>query len=163
MLDLLAEAGFCHLSGLDLNPPTAVPGKKSAWQFLQGSALKLPFEENSFDWILCAHALHHLPDYRNIAQLLQEAWRCLRPGGRLALVDHYDSPWLRLAFGLLSSPLAELTAWSSAFRKQLAAEIEPLTDYLNHWHDAEKMIRQSPFGSTELHKDLFFFYFSGRK
>lgn len=38
----------------------------------------LPFEDASFDWILCNHVLEHIPDD---TQAMQELYRILKPGG----------------------------------------------------------------------------------
>jgi len=42
----------------------------------------LPFEDSSFDLVLCAETLEHV---RDVQLLLSEARRVLRPGGRLAV------------------------------------------------------------------------------
>ena len=42
----------------------------------------LPFETNSFDFILCNHVLEHIP---NDAKAMQELYRILRPGGTAIL------------------------------------------------------------------------------
>ena len=42
----------------------------------------LPFEENSFDFILCNHVLEHIPDDE---KAMQEIYRVLRPGGTAIL------------------------------------------------------------------------------
>lgn len=42
----------------------------------------LPFQESSFDLVLCAETIEHV---RDVQLLLSEARRVLRPGGRLAL------------------------------------------------------------------------------
>lgn len=42
----------------------------------------LPFEENSFDFILCNHVLEHIPDDE---KAMKEIYRVLRPGGRAIL------------------------------------------------------------------------------
>lgn len=39
---------------------------------------QLPFEDNSFDMILCNHVLEHIPDDQ---KAMQELYRVLRPGG----------------------------------------------------------------------------------
>lgn len=49
----------------------------------QGSALELPFDDNSFDIIFSHGVLHHVPDI-NRAQ--QEIWRILKPGGKLIVM-----------------------------------------------------------------------------
>ena len=38
----------------------------------------LPFEDNSFDFILCNHVLEHIPDDK---KAMQELYRILKPGG----------------------------------------------------------------------------------
>lgn len=42
----------------------------------------LPFENNSFDWILCNHVLEHIPDD---TKAMQELLRVLKPGGAALL------------------------------------------------------------------------------
>ncbi|HTN04629.1 MAG TPA: methyltransferase domain-containing protein [Planctomycetaceae bacterium] len=49
-----------------------------------GDAADLDFPDGSFDRLLCLEAAFHFPDR---AQFLLEAWRVLRPGGRMVVVD----------------------------------------------------------------------------
>jgi SAM-dependent methyltransferase len=57
----------------------------------QGSALALPENDGTFDMVLMVMLLHHLTgadwqsSWQNIRRALQEAWRVLKPGGRLLL------------------------------------------------------------------------------
>jgi ubiquinone/menaquinone biosynthesis C-methylase UbiE len=66
---------------------------------LRGSALALPANDNTFDMVLMVMLLHHLtgPDWqsswRNTCQALQEAWRVLKPGGRLLVVESCVPGW----------------------------------------------------------------------
>ncbi|WP_435579775.1 class I SAM-dependent methyltransferase [Gilvibacter sp.] len=53
----------------DLNSPIAD---------VKADICDLPFEDNSFDVILCNHVLEHIPDD---AKAMQELYRVLRPGG----------------------------------------------------------------------------------
>jgi ubiquinone/menaquinone biosynthesis C-methylase UbiE len=57
----------------------------------------LPFEDNSFDLVLCAETLEHV---RDVQLLLSEARRVLRPAGRLAITTpaHSRRTALRLLF-----------------------------------------------------------------
>lgn len=57
----------------DLNSPLAD---------VQADICELPFENNSFDFILCNHVLEHIPDD---AKAMQELYRILRPGGTAIL------------------------------------------------------------------------------
>jgi ubiquinone/menaquinone biosynthesis C-methylase UbiE len=47
--------------------------------FMQGSVDKLPFEDNSFDLVICSEVLEHLLDY-HVA--IDEIYRVLKPGGK---------------------------------------------------------------------------------
>lgn len=52
---------------------------------VQGDALRLPFGDASFDLIIAAAFLHHLPGRE--AQVIGECARVLRPGGRIVGYD----------------------------------------------------------------------------
>jgi ubiquinone/menaquinone biosynthesis C-methylase UbiE len=47
-------------------------------------ALRLPFPDKSFDWVICAFSLHHMPDP---AKSIQESIRVLKEGGKIIIVD----------------------------------------------------------------------------
>jgi len=47
--------------------------------FMQGSVYNLPFEENSFDLVICSEVLEHLDDYH---ASIDEIYRVLKPGGK---------------------------------------------------------------------------------
>ncbi|MFZ0490324.1 MAG: class I SAM-dependent methyltransferase [Salegentibacter sp.] len=57
----------------DLNSPLAD---------VKADICDLPFEDNSFDFILCNHVLEHIPDD---TKAMQELFRILRPGGTAIL------------------------------------------------------------------------------
>ncbi|MFV8226798.1 methyltransferase domain-containing protein [Christiangramia aquimixticola] len=57
----------------DLNSPLAD---------VKADICDLPFEENSFDFILCNHVLEHIPDD---TKAMQELYRILKPGGTAIL------------------------------------------------------------------------------
>ena len=58
--------------------------------FREGDAERLPFDNASFDTVVCAFSLCTIP---SPAAALGEMRRVLRPGGRLLLVDHIGSSW----------------------------------------------------------------------
>jgi len=57
----------------------------------QGDAQALPFADASFDTVVCTLALCTIPNDR---RAIAEAYRVLRPGGRLLLLEHVRSPHL---------------------------------------------------------------------
>ena len=61
-----------------------------AVDFREGDAEHLPFDDASFDTVVCAFSLCTIP---SPAAALAEMRRVLRPGGRLLLVDHIGSAW----------------------------------------------------------------------
>ncbi|MBJ7602270.1 MAG: class I SAM-dependent methyltransferase [Candidatus Dormibacteraeota bacterium] len=57
----------------------------------EGDAQALDFHDESFDTVVITLALCSIPDDR---KTVVEAWRVLRPGGRLLLLEHVRSPLL---------------------------------------------------------------------
>ncbi len=77
-------------SGVDLTSESiARVGSRLALRSLpyeelrQGSVLKLPFADNTFDLVFSHGVLHHVPD---IGQAQREIHRVLRPGGELVVM-----------------------------------------------------------------------------
>ena len=53
-------------------------------EFREGNALRLPFPDGSFDVVICATVLSHVPEGETA---IPELARVLRPGGRLGVFD----------------------------------------------------------------------------
>jgi ubiquinone/menaquinone biosynthesis C-methylase UbiE len=163
VLRILHAEGFKYLSGVDV---TADPElQKESWLELKaGDGRALPYADKSFDAVLCMHALHHLGGVDGIHSALGEAMRILQTGGRLALIDHYDSAQLRLAFWSCRQPwFAWPTSGLRSFRKQLNEEWPYLTEYLSSWPQVRKTIEDIGCEAELDKKGLFFFYWVGRK
>jgi SAM-dependent methyltransferase len=60
--------------------------------FVCGSGLQLPFANDSFDKVICAEVLEHIPDYQSV---LDEIRRVLKPGGIFATsVTRWFPEWV---------------------------------------------------------------------
>jgi ubiquinone/menaquinone biosynthesis C-methylase UbiE len=86
----LAKVGNYAITGIDISHTfVKMAAKKAARagvqvKFLQGTAARLPFPAESFDFLLCRAA------FKNFAEpvsALREMCRVLRPGGRALIID----------------------------------------------------------------------------
>ncbi|WP_363252253.1 class I SAM-dependent methyltransferase [Ruminococcus sp.] len=88
MLTLLhAKYPEKHYTGIDLTPKmieVAKAKKMENVELIVGDCENLPFEENSFDVVICCQSFHHYP---NPQDFFDNVHRVLRPNGRLILRD----------------------------------------------------------------------------
>ena len=110
MLSLLSEKyPDKHYTGIDLTPKmieVARAKKLPNTNFVVGDAENLPFDENSFDVIICSMSAHHYPD---IQSFYNSAYRVLKSNGRLILRDMTsDSAVMRFLVSHMEMPMAHL-------------------------------------------------------
>ena len=98
-----------ELTGLDLSAEMLALAEARARDLSmkvdlrEGDAQDLPFEDGTFDTVVCTYALCSIPDD---AVAVSEMSRTVKPGGRLILVDHVRSTfpplyWLQRAYELM--------------------------------------------------------------
>lgn len=122
------------LTGLDLTPEMVALARSRARRIgraialREGDAQDLPFEDASFDTVVCTYGLCSVPDD---ARVISEMNRVLKPGGRLILVDHirssfppifwcqwlYELIWSRATGGYVTRRPASLVM-AAGFRMQ---------------------------------------------
>jgi ubiquinone/menaquinone biosynthesis C-methylase UbiE len=84
------------LTGIELSPAMLAIAKQRAAELgldadlREGNAELLPFDDESFDTVVCALSLCTISDP---ATAIDEMRRVLVPGGLLLLVDHIGSSW----------------------------------------------------------------------
>ena len=98
------------LTAIEFSPQMLALARKRAdalgreFDLREGDAQDLEFDDRSFDTVIITLALCTIPDDRKAAR---EAYRVLRPGGRLILLEHVRSPALPVrAIQRLLDPLA---------------------------------------------------------
>jgi len=78
-----------------------------AWLDAVADAQDLPFRDAAVGNLVLVDVLHHLPAP---AAFFAEAARVLRPGGRVALLEPYISPFSRLVYGMFHPEAVRLRA-----------------------------------------------------
>ncbi len=109
MVELLAsEFPDGRYTGLDLTPRMIevanAKGIENA-RFVVGDAENLPFDDESFDAIICANSFHHYP---NPQAFFDGVARVLRPGGKLVLRDYTAAAPVLWLMNRTEMPLANL-------------------------------------------------------
>jgi ubiquinone/menaquinone biosynthesis C-methylase UbiE len=84
------EARGHRISGFDGSPEmlAVARGKAPAAELAVGTLDAIPWTDGSFDVVVCALALAHLPD---LTPAIAELARVLRPGGRLVISDPHPT------------------------------------------------------------------------
>lgn len=103
----LASLGY-SVTGIDINTEAVKLSKSAAKslgldrkiegraEFKVGDASDLPFHESSFDFAVMQAFLTAVPDPQERARIIQEAFRVLKPGGYLYLVEFGQNWHLKL-------------------------------------------------------------------
>ena len=65
------------------------------WVDQRFSALAMPFADGTVDAFFMINVFHHLPD---AAAFLAEAARCLRPGGKMVMIEPATTLWSRFVY-----------------------------------------------------------------
>ncbi len=111
MLSLLKEKyPDKRYTGIDLTPKMIEVARSKNLpdvELVVGDCENLPFEDNSFDVVICCQSFHHYP---NVQDFFDSVYRVLRPGGRLILRDMTaKSAFVLFLMNKVEVPLINLT------------------------------------------------------
>ncbi len=111
--------------GLDLSYPLL---KTSSGIIpIQGSGMNLPFRSELFDFVLCAAALHHMPDPETS---LSEIVRVTKPGGVIGIVELNTSHPQRKLVASSESPFRKLFPTTGFSPSERLIKAKDLVDWL---------------------------------
>jgi len=112
-----------------------------------GSALDIPFETESFDFVYSVGCLHHTG---NLAQSVEEVYRVLKPGGKAVIMLYnrhsfrqlVQIPYQRFQKRLTLSGKKNFSEWiRSLYDTNLNGEVAPYTDYVSR-ADVKRLFRK---------------------
>ncbi len=126
----------CETYGIDISNEAIKKAKKIATrtEFRVGTADKLPYRANFFDYVTCMGSLEHFPD---IDKSLEEIRRVLKSGGK-AVIHVPNSLYLIHRMlgvdtqGQINERLATEDEWENVIGKHL--KIEKVYKYNTRWY-----------------------------
>ncbi len=109
-LEIIRQGKAEKVQGIDLSREMMRIGKEKVRQqglsdrisFAYGSALDLPYAENTFDALTCAYGVRNFSD---VDKGLREFYRTLKPGGQLAILEfsYPTNSFIRLGYDVFFS------------------------------------------------------------
>jgi len=116
------------ITGIDLSEKAVKHCRQIMPQanFVEGEATQLRFADNSFDLVLALDVIEHVSEDKSV---ISEAYRVLKPGGRLIL-SAPAFPWL---FSQRDSAAGHLRRYRRSELVSLLKDSDLKTDYLNYY------------------------------
>ena len=87
----------------------------------------------------------------------------MKANGRLFLIDHFDTFYLRLIFWLCQLPIPVYPTSVRCFGTQLREEQDSISWWLRNWSDIFELLRRTGIRIEKFERGLFFFYLRGVK
>jgi len=148
----LARLGSYRVVGLDVSHSfvdMATQNAKNAGvavSFRQGDAASMPFDDDSFHFIVCRAAFKN---FARPVQALNEMYRVLRPGGRALIIDlskaaspaDINAGVNSMQLGLVNSAITKLVFKHMLLKRAYRQE------------DFKRMTHESRFGSCQIRVD----------
>ena len=149
----LAKLGGYRITAIDISHTFVEIARRNAMEagvdvdFRQGDAANMPFEPQSFDFLLCRAAFKN---FSRPVQALEEMHRVLKPGGRALIIDlrkdaskeSVNEAVDRMCLDKLNTLITKLT-----FRFMLLQRAYTRAEF-------EQLLSQTKFDSVEIREDL---------
>ncbi|MGB1207891.1 MAG: bifunctional demethylmenaquinone methyltransferase/2-methoxy-6-polyprenyl-1,4-benzoquinol methylase UbiE [Paracoccaceae bacterium] len=152
----LKRAGQGHATVLDLTEPMLIEGRKRAeaeaqsdnLNWVVGDAMALPFADNSFDTYTISFGIRNVTRPQ---EALNEAYRVLRPGGRLMVLEFSQIPndMMQKAYDLYSFNIIPRMGQAIAGDRD---SYQYLVESIRKFPDQEtflRMVRTAGFGNAK--------------
>ncbi|MFX0542077.1 bifunctional demethylmenaquinone methyltransferase/2-methoxy-6-polyprenyl-1,4-benzoquinol methylase UbiE [Roseovarius sp. S4756] len=152
----LKRAGSGHATVLDLTEPMLIEGRKRAeaeamagsLDWVVGDAMALPFEDNAFDVYTISFGIRNVTRPQ---EALNEAYRVLRPGGRLMVLEFSQIPndMMQKAYDLYSFNIIPRMGQAIAGDRD---SYQYLVESIRKFPDQEtflRMVRQAGFANAK--------------
>lgn len=119
----LGGLGFDRVVGIDISSQLVARFERGR-KVLVGDCRELPLRSETRDILIVQGGLHHLPRLPDdLAAVLAEAKRVLRPGGRLVVVEPWRTPYLSFVHVLSRLVVVRrLSRKADAFARMVALE-----------------------------------------
>ena len=152
----LKRAGHGHATVCDLTEGMLVEGRKRAeaaamaenLDWVVGDAMNLPFEDNTFDVYTISFGIRNVTRPQ---EALNEAYRVLRPGGRLMVLEfsQLPNPMMQKAYDLYSFNVIPRMGQVIANDRE---SYQYLVESIRNFPDQEtflSMVREAGFGNAK--------------
>ena len=149
----LAKVGGYPITAIDISHTFVEIARRNAMEegvdvdFRQGDAANMPFEPESFDFLLCRAAFKN---FSRPVRALEEMYRVLKPGGRALIIDlkrdasqeSVNEAVDRMRLGRLNTAITKLT-----FRHMLLKRAYTRIEF-------QQLVSQTKFDSVEIREEL---------
>jgi len=149
----LAKLGGYGITGIDISQTFVEIAQRNAMQagvdvdFRLGDAANMPFEDESFDFLLCRAAFKN---FSRPVRALEEMYRVLKPGGRALIIDlRKDAPKESVSKAVDGMRLGGVNTVITklAFRFMLLKRAYTRAEF-------EQFLAKTKFGPIEIKEDL---------
>jgi ubiquinone/menaquinone biosynthesis C-methylase UbiE len=88
LIEEMAPHGY-EVAGVDASPGMLeIMRERVPLPAVCADSTRLPFENDTFDTVLCVAVLHHVADHDAVATTIREMTRVSKAGGRVVIIDH---------------------------------------------------------------------------